>query len=399
MAERLSVGMLTSGMAPMRLERLSHHLYRLMGVDSLFVQDHLMGFAPRAQWTPDHTPAARIVPSPHGFFDPFSLLGSMASSGRRTRLGVAVSESFRRHPAVLAQAAVTLDHLTGGRFVLGIGSGERENTEPYGLPFTGRLRRCEEALTVLRLLWDSGGAPVSFAGRIFSLHDAVFDTPLFRDRPPRLWIAAHGPRMLELTGRFGDGWLPTHKLTPAQYADSLAVIRAAAGRAGRRPSGFEPALQILVALGRDRRTVLKRLISTPIAGSLALLMPGELWRRHDRRHPMGETFAGFSDLVPERVTDQQIAMARQSLTPELIGDAIFAGSVDEIVDEITPLVHAGLRHVIVWNVGPLADGVDAAGTARMARLVRRLRRICLPTPAGFPLTDREPARARVRLAA
>ena len=75
------------------------------------------------------------------------------------------------------------------------------------------------------------------------------------------------------------------------------------------------------------------------------------------------------------MTPEQIESANRQVTPELLGDAVVAGSVDEVVDEIRGLVAAGLRHVVMWNIGPLATGAGPGDLLRLAALVRRLRRI------------------------
>jgi len=375
MSSRVSVGMVMGCTAPMGLERASSRLYRLMGVDSLFLPDHYLGFVPRSLWGPELTPAAAHVPSPHAYLDPFVMLGAMAADGGRARLGTGVTEPFRRHPATLAQAFVTLDHLTKGRAILGVGSGERENTEPYGMPFVNRVSRLEEALTIVRLLWESGGEPVDFDGKIWKLRDALFTTPLYQGKPPPVWVAAHGPRMLALTGRFGDGWFPTQKLTPQQYAAGLAQIHSAATEAGRSMDHFEPAIQVLVALGPNREAAIEGLLKVPLSASMALLLPGALWARHGLDHPMGPRFEGFSDFVPESVTPEQIEASRRAVTPELIADGIFAGNVDDVVSEIGEVVGAGARHVAIWNIGPLATGLGVASIAQLAMLVRRLKKL------------------------
>jgi phthiodiolone/phenolphthiodiolone dimycocerosates ketoreductase len=296
-----------------------------------------------------------------------------------------VTEPFRRHPATLAQAFVTLDHLTRGRAILGVGNGERENTEPFGIPFTRRVARLEEALAIIRRLWESRGEPVDFDGSIWTLRRALFATPLYAGRAPALWVAAHAPRMLGLTGRFADGWYPTMKMTGDDYAARLARIAAAAAEAGRSMERFEPALQIQLALGRDRASVVKQLLTVPAAGALTMLLPGPLWGRHGLRHPLGDDFEGFPDFVPEEVTPAQIEAARRQVTPELLADGVFAGSVDEVVAELRPLVAAGLRHVVIWNIGPLAAGASAADLVRQALLMRRLRRLPLaPRVAASP---------------
>ena len=129
---------------------------------------------------------------------------------------------------------------------------------------------------------------MSFDGPTWRLENALFATPLYKGKPPATWIAAHAPRMLGLTGRFGDGWYPTQKMTAAEYAEKLGVIRAAALAAGRRFDTFEPALQIQVALGAGRRQVLESLMKVKPATALTLLLGGAVWRKHGLTHPLGE---------------------------------------------------------------------------------------------------------------
>jgi phthiodiolone/phenolphthiodiolone dimycocerosates ketoreductase len=379
MGATLAVGIETNCTAPLGLELASMRLYAsLLRVDSLFLPDHYLSFVPRSVWSPEQTPAAKMIPSPDAFFDPFVLMGTMAARFRRVRIGTGVTEAFRRHPATLAQAFVTLDHLTRGRAILGIGNGERENTEPFGLPFRRRVARLEEALTIIRLLWESRGEPVDFDGPTWRLNRALFATPLYAGRAPAVWVASHAPRMLALTGRLADGWYPTLRMTPADYRERLGRIAAGAAAAGRDLSHFEPAAQIQIALGRDRRTVLRQMIRVPAAGAMAMLLPGAVWARHGLAHPLGLDFEGFPDFVPEEVTGEQIETARRLTTPALLGDGILAGNVDEITTEVRGLVEAGLRHVVIWNLGPLATGAGVGDVLRLALLVRRLRRLPLP---------------------
>jgi phthiodiolone/phenolphthiodiolone dimycocerosates ketoreductase len=401
MRERLAIGVETNCVAPLRLERVSMRVHTsLLRVDSLFVPDHYLSFIPRSVWTPDQVPSAALVPSPDAFFDPFVMMGMMAARYRRVRIGTGVTEPFRRHPATLAQAFVTLDHLTGGRAILGVGNGERENTEPYGIPFTRRVARLEEALAIVRRLWESGGEPVDFDGDFWRLRDALFATPLHAGRAPVVWVAAHAPRMLALCGRYADGWYPTLKMTAAEYGERLDRIGAAAAAAGRSLAAFEPALQVQLVLGRDRKTVLEELARLPIAGATSMLLPGALWVRHGLRHPLGDDFEGFPEFVPQRVTAEQIAAARRAVTPELLGDGITAGSVDEVVAELRPLVEAGLRHVTFWNLGPLVHRPTALGALQLAALFRRLRKLPLaPRRPDLPATGpavgaRPPAASR-----
>ncbi len=375
---RLSVGIESNCTAPLSLERASLRMYQLLGVDSLFLPDHYLSFVPRSVWGPDMTPAAKLLPSPDAYFDPFVMMGMMAARYKGVRIGTGVTEPFRRHPMTLAQSFVTLDHLTKGKAVLGIGNGERENTEPYGMPFVKRVGRLEEALQIIRLLWESGGEPVNYEGKIWKLENALFATPLYEGKAPDIWVASHAPRMLGLTGRYADGWYPTRKFSPDEYAAGLAAIHSAAAEAGRDITHFEPAMQIQIILGRDRHSAIETALKVPATGAMTLLLPGPLWAKHGMQHPLGNDFEGFPDFVPEEISRETIDEARRLATPELLRDAVFAGSVDEVVEEVEALVAAGLRHVILWNIGPLATGAGPREMLQLAQLIRRLRRVQVP---------------------
>ncbi len=236
--QRVSVGYQDGCLHPLWLSRVSMRLAVSFGASALWVPDHFMSFTPRSVWQPDITPAAKLVPSLDALFDPVQMLAVTATRIRRVDLGTSVTEAFRRHPMSLAQAFVTLDHLSKGRAILGIGNGIRENTEPYGLAYEHQLARLEEALVVIRALWSSGGEPVTRDGRFWPLRDAIFGLPLYKGRAPRLFVAAHYPRMLRLTGRYADGWLPGQKVSPAEYRVRLDIIRAAAADAGRSMQDF-----------------------------------------------------------------------------------------------------------------------------------------------------------------
>src|ERR1700756_4099428 len=109
-------------------------------VDSFWVPDHLNALFPRSIWAPKHCGAARLVPRADACLEPWTMLGHLAARNRlgRLRLGVSVTDTGRRNPAVTAQAAATLHLLTRGRAILGIGTGEREGNEPYGVDWSNQ---------------------------------------------------------------------------------------------------------------------------------------------------------------------------------------------------------------------------------------------------------------------
>jgi phthiodiolone/phenolphthiodiolone dimycocerosates ketoreductase len=193
------------------------------GFDAIWWPCHLMGWIPDSVWTEDMTELARYQASPHTHLDPLMMMGAAGAATSSIKVGVCVTDTIRRHPAMLAQAALTADHLSQGRAILGLGSGETMNITPYGMDFTKPVGRLEEAVKVMRLLWSTD-KPVDFDGQFFQLRDAVLGLEPYEGRPPQVWLAAHGPRMLRITGRLADGWLPTN-IRPDAYAEKLAAIR------------------------------------------------------------------------------------------------------------------------------------------------------------------------------
>ena len=216
------------------------------GFDAVWWPDHLMGWFPDSLWTPDLTPLALTQPNPHVHIDPLMMMAAAGAQMTTARVGVVVTDLIRRNPAVLAQTMLTLDHLTKGRAILGLGSGERLNIEPYGMPFDRPVARLSEGIDVMRLLWAADG-PVSFEGKFHRLRDAVLGMSPYGAASPPIWTAAHGPRMLDLTGRKSDGWLPT-KMTAAEYRDGLGTIRSSARDAGRDPEAITPGLLAYVGV-------------------------------------------------------------------------------------------------------------------------------------------------------
>src|SRR3984893_9092501 len=238
-------------------------------VDSLWVDDHLNSLMPRAIATPQYLGAAKLIPKVDAYLEPWTMLGHLAARNRlgRLRLGIGVTDAGRRNPAVTAQAAATLHLLTRGRAILGIGTGEREGNQPYGVDWTKPVARFEEAMATIRALWDSGGELVSRDSPFFPLHNAIFALPPYRGKWPEIWIAAHGPRMLRATGRYADAWFPGLITRPKDYAAGLEKVRAAASDAGRDPLSITAANWFFVVTGASRGEVDERLGRTGMKAS------------------------------------------------------------------------------------------------------------------------------------
>lgn len=343
---------------------------RALRLDAFLVWDHLQDFVPSAIRDRDYSWTVDPARGPHELFEFQTLLGALAHRAGRLRLGVAVTEPIRRHPVVIAQAMVTLAHLTKRPPILGIGAGERMNVEPYGLDFSAPVGRLEEAMALIRLCLDAGGAPLDFTGRHFRLERARFDLPAPPGRKPEVWVGAHGPRMLRLTGQYGDGWLPNSFLSPADYGERLAAIRRAAAAAGRDPAAIVPALQaFFVVAGSEREA--RAMLGAPSIRLAGLLVPADRWRAVGHRHPFGDDFRGYVDFLPERYGRAALAAALAAVPAELAEADAIVGTPAQVVARIGEFVDAGCRYVVPAPLSALVSRGGALASLQTIRLLAR----------------------------
>jgi probable F420-dependent oxidoreductase len=196
-----------------------------LGFDLVTVMDHLPGSRPTQEtWTE---------------------LTWAAAATERILVGTNVLGMPYRHPAVTAKMAETLQRLSGGRLVLGIGGGG-SNAEfaAFGLPVRERKEKVdafEEGVEIIRRLW--AGGPVTFRGEHYSVEGAeISPSP---ERPIPVWFGSYGPRSLALAGRLADGWIPSYRFAPPdRWREGRDRIRRAAEAAGRDPDGLDYAYNI-----------------------------------------------------------------------------------------------------------------------------------------------------------
>jgi phthiodiolone/phenolphthiodiolone dimycocerosates ketoreductase len=347
------------------------------GFDAIWWVDHLLHWFPSSIWTPDLVPQAAAQPSPHVWFDPVPVVAAAAGATNDIRLGIGVTDVVRRHPASLAQTALTLDHLTGGRFVLGVGSGEALNLEPFGVANQRPLSRLEEGLEVMRLLMASPD-PVDYEGEHFRLRGASLGLRPLGDRPPPVWIAAHRPRGLALAGRRGDGWLPL-ATEPDEYAGMLARVREAAAAAGREAE-VTPGLYARVVVAETREEARAALDGSLLMRFIALTRPAEAFAARGAEHPLGRGAFGLTSFMPTAYGRAEALRLAESVPPEVVRDAVIYGTPDEVARSIGAFVERGARHVQLTNMTPLAaPAMAAASEALLADTVVALRAVA---PAG-----------------
>jgi phthiodiolone/phenolphthiodiolone dimycocerosates ketoreductase len=332
---------------------------------SVWLPDHMVSFWPDALWTPEFTDLATVSPSPHRHLDGMAVAAAAAVLTTTVPLATSVVDTVRRHPALLAQGALTVDHLSRGRFILGLGSGESENIVPYGFDFAKPVSRFEEALKVIRLLWDNLG-PVDFEGQFYRLDHARLDTEPYEGRFPPIWIGASGPRMLDIVGRYADGWWPAGAWTPEHYAEMLGAVRQSAERAGRDPMAITPCFVQVCLIGADDAAI-ERIVRAPLVASFLLQVSAQVLRRFGFDHPMGEDWGGFHDINPATLTRERILDFLDRVDPEAILAVVPHGTPNEVARTIKSYVDAGLRVPKILDYSTMAGLEFAALSAANVR--------------------------------
>ena len=217
-----------------------------LGYDSLWFGEHLL-----YRWRER---------APRGPWEAWAMLAGIAAATRRIELGPIVACTAFHNPAVLAKRADTIDEISGGRLILGLGAGWNETEfRAFGIPFDHRIDRFEEAFTIIRGLLRDGA--IDFDGRYYQARDCELlpRGPRAGTGGPPLMIGSNGERMLRITAAHVDAWNSWYAdtgNTPAGIAPLRDKVDAAARGAGRDPAAIERTVAVQVRMpGGTGRTM------------------------------------------------------------------------------------------------------------------------------------------------
>ena len=305
-------------------------------------------------WIPDHL---TDIPPPVVVLDAWTALSYVGSHTKKLRVASGVTDTQRIHPAKTANIVATLDNITRGRAVLGIGAGEVMNTRPYGIPWESskvRIKRVEEALRVMRLLWGSSYRnPVDFKGEYYQLTQAHLDLPPVQKPSPPIYIGAyHSTKMLEIAGELADGWYPAFYYTVDGYRERLDIIREATKRAGKKFDSFDRLVYVPIvvsrktsALAKELKDTLKRQMITnnylfKVLGAETALesLPKEL------HYQLITPTLDYSRMIDKVVS--KLDVPDEALEKGL-DEMMAVGTPDECIESIARFVKAGATHVVV----------------------------------------------------
>ena len=309
-------------------QQVVHRTYFLekAGFDSAFLDDHLLYGTGQA-----------AAP------EPFTTIANLAAQTRTIKMGVAVTDLVRRHPAIVAQTAATLTAMFPGRVFLGLGAGDPMNQAPFGMATDYRYGKLEEGLTVMKILWDSTiERPATFKGQFYSLKNAHLQIP--RSSPVPIYLAAFGDKMLRLTGAQADGWIP-HCHNTETYREDLAKIRESANEAQRQLRLFNPAYYTLASVSKQRAEADKQILG-PARYFLALIP--EALRKVDPSAPHpGRIWERLDNPKAQRRVIHKIA---QSIPEQTAFDTVIHGTPDDCIQQVERFQKVGCRELMLTFV-------------------------------------------------
>ncbi len=257
-------------------------------------------------WVGDHLLYRDDVHGVRGPWEAWSLLAALAEATERVEIGPLVAATSFHSPAMLAKKAATVDEISGGRLILGLGAGWNEvEYRAFGFPFDRRASRFEEAFTIVRTLLREG--EIDFAGEFYEARDCVLVPRGPRPEGPPLMVGSLGPRVLRATLPHVDLWNTWHAWygnDPAGLPALLAQLDDACRMVGRDPAevGRTAAVYVQLAGGEGRQQGdMQRHMADPVSGA-----PEEL-----ARHLQAVADAGIGHI-------------------QLVLDPITAGTVEEM---------------------------------------------------------------------
>ena len=209
-----------------------------LGYESVWAQEQILGAA--------------------GSLEPVTLLAYAAALTRRARLGIAVLLTPLRSPVQLAKSLSSLDQLSGGRLIVGVGLGGRTNIYPaFGLTPERRVRRFTEGLEVMKRLWTE--ERVTFKGPFWTLENvAMAPKPVQQPHPP-LWFGARHPDALRRAVALGDGFIGAGSSSTADFVQQVGLVRRFLEEAKRDPGTFALAKRVYLAVDPDTARAMARL--------------------------------------------------------------------------------------------------------------------------------------------
>jgi phthiodiolone/phenolphthiodiolone dimycocerosates ketoreductase len=191
------------------------------------------------------------------------------------------------------------------------------------------------------------------------------DTEFYDGKAPPIWIGASGPRMLDITGRYADGWWPAGAWTPEDYAGKLKVIRESAERAGRDPMAIEAGNNMLCLIGDEGE--IDEMLTKPMVKAIAIMLTAEEMRRFGYEHPLGSEWRGYQDINPAVLNRERVLKFVEEFDSNALRAIIPMGTPKQVAQKLSGFVDAGMGVVKIMDYGGMAGFKYGALSAQKVR--------------------------------
>lgn len=302
-------------------------------------------------WVPDHYVD---IPPSGDMFDPWVVLSAIAARTKSIMLSTAATDVIRYHPSKLAHIVATLDQLSHGRTMVGLGAGEVMNVVPFGIEWerpSERIRRVRETIEVMRLLWGSSiDRRVNYKGKYYHLENAWLDVCPLQKPYPKIFVAALASKtLLAVAGEVGDGWLSGY-ITIEKFKEMTKIVKSAALIARKDPDSIRLAVWIPIILSKDQKTLER---ARNAVAPEVLLCAGKMLEDYGLEVPhevFGNSKIPYSHIIPNKKIASLAAKVARNIPAELIEEFVPCGDHAHLIEVLDKYRKEGATDILLRDV-------------------------------------------------
>lgn len=291
----------------------------------------------------DHT--VMLPPGPGTCYDAYCFLTSLAMITKKIKLCTGVSDCHRFHPALMAHKVATLDQISNGRGMIGLGAGEAMNIDMYGLDRKNSVSKLREYIILLREFWTKKRVSRNseFWGEIKKAYIQI--KPV--QKSPPIYIAGNGPKTRQITGELADGWYPLYQ-PPWLYKEKQKEVYDAAKTAGRDPTDIDYVYDCFVAIDNEEpENAIKRCEFFKSSYLLNSFITNEAYPNLDLPEDVN-----VHDFEMNSISSMDYLENLDKLPETILQDTNCLGTVDDVISSIEKYKQAGATHMSFMNRGP-----------------------------------------------
>jgi len=291
----------------------------------------------------DHT--VMLPPGPGTCYDAYCFLTSLAMITKKIRLCTGVSDCHRFHPALMAHKVATLDQISNGRGMIGLGAGEAMNIDMYGIERKNSVSKLREYIILLREFWTK--KKVSKNSEFWGdIKKAYIQIKPIQKNPP-IYVAANGPKTRKLAGELADGWYPLYQ-PPWLYKEKKKEVFDAAKAVGRDPTNIDYVYDCFVAIDNDDPdNAIKRCEFFKSSYLLNSFITNEAYPNLDLPEDVN-----VHDFEMSSINSLDYLSNLDKLPETILQDTNCLGTVDDVISSIEKYKDAGATHMSLMNRGP-----------------------------------------------